>query len=144
MDNTKEKDWPVAPEAKHINDQVLIEFIKMATDDPTIIVPVTILVSGLIISGLVGDPIKFSTENVNQEDPVELTPERIEERKQNRIQMQSDLQNRPLDKFSFLHLYDAKIINPNGKAIPSNRAVSIRLKLESIDGWFYGLLGDHD
>ena len=111
----------------------LIEFIvklSEGTEDP-IETPITLLAGGLLVSGHVISKSKFMEGN-SLTDLIEKTVK----------EHSSDAEDKQVDDRirRFIHLRDARYFSPGQAPIPSNEAITCRIKISDISAFHFGYL----
>jgi hypothetical protein len=119
-----------------MNDIVLTTAIIIAESENCIETDITLVVDGFLISGFV-----ISAEKYFSHHP--FTEELFKVLKENEIKnetpMSEDDKTEPAPH-NFIHLRDAKYFTPGQKAIPDNRSVFCRIKLDAISAFSFGTL----
>ena len=112
-----------------MKDAILLALIAAVEAEEPLEAAVTLLVSGFLVSGFVVSYDKFMKQHP-------LTVEVL------KIPNEPDPESpEPTDNIpEFIHLRDARYFVPGGNPIPGNTGIFVRIPLDSIHGFSFGLL----
>ena len=116
-----------------MKDIMLISLITLAGAEKPIEQDVTLIVGGFLVSGFV-----MSDENYVKRhqitESIEIAFEQLRKIPVPKGEEPTD------DSPNFIHLRDAKYYTPGGNPIPGNMGVFVRIPLESVHGFSFGVL----
>lgn len=147
-------------------DWFLQEFVKFA-NEAGVMTPVVLAIGGVLVSGTLvsgkdyfsgfaqefAEGIRGGSDEVKEQWKALLVsygddvygPHETEDVEVSEGEQPAEAEsNATVSEPHYLHLMNARIFHPGGQPIPSNRGVWWRTRLEAVDGFCLGILGQDD